>query len=310
MLNGKKTLKTKKTGLSAERRKEALIGWLFLTPEIIGMVLLYVLPIVFAVLLSFTEWNLVGGLSDIRFVGLDNFIRMFNDERVFLALRNNLVYTVVVVPVSMMIALVLATLINSRVHMKSFFKVAFFIPYISSIIAVGAIWRALYHPSQGPINQLLSSIGVSNLPGWLADTSTSLLAIIIISIWTQIGYVVVIYLAGLANISQEIYEAAEMDGATALQKFYKITFPLLAPTHMFLAITLLITSFKVFDLIRFLTNGGPINSSTVLVYLIYQEGFQRFNMGYASAISILLFAVVATLTYLTWKLQNSKIFGG
>ncbi|MGM0523409.1 MAG: carbohydrate ABC transporter permease [Bacillota bacterium] len=300
---------TKKETMSAERRKEALIGWLFLTPEIIGMVLLYVLPIIFAVLLSFTEWNLVGGLSEIRFVGLDNFIRLFNDERVFIALRNNLVYTAIVVPVSMLLALVLATLINAKVHFKSFFKVAFFIPYISSIIAVGAIWRALYHPSQGPINQLLMALGITEVPGWLASTNTSLIAIIIISIWAQIGYVVVIYLAGLANIPPEVYEAAEMDGANSLQKFYKITFPLLKPTHMFLAITLLITSFKVFDLIKFLTDGGPINSSSVLVYLIYQEGFQRFNMGYASAISILLFAVVASLTFLTWKLQNSKVFG-
>lgn len=300
---------TKKETISAERRKEALIGWLFLTPEIIGMVLLYVLPIIFAVLLSFTEWNLVGGLSEIRFVGFDNFTRLFSDERVFVALRNNLVYTAVVVPVSMLLALVLATLINAKVHFKSFFKVAFFIPYISSIIAVGAIWRALYHPSQGPINQLLMTLGITEVPGWLASTNTSLLAIIIISIWAQIGYVVVIYLAGLANIPPEVYEAAEMDGANSLQKFYKITFPLLKPTHMFLAITLLITSFKVFDLIKFLTDGGPINSSSVLVYLIYQEGFQRFNMGYASAISILLFAVVASLTFLTWKLQNSKIFG-
>lgn len=298
----------KKNSMSREKRKEAIVGWLFLTPEIIGMLFLYVLPLIFTIFLSFSEWNLIGGFSEIRFTGLENFVQMLNDERVFLALKNNLIYTAMVVPITMTIALVLAAVINSKVYFQSFFKVAFFIPYISSIIAVGAVWRALYHPSQGPINQLLMSIGVTDPPGWLAEMSTSLLAIIIISIWTQIGYVVVIYLAGLSNIPKEVYEAADIDGASGLQKFFKITLPLLKPTHIFLAITLLITSFKVFDLIKFLTDGGPNNSSTVLVYLIYQEGFQRFNMGYASAISLLLFAVVATLTFITWKVQNRNMF--
>lgn len=294
----------KKGSLTKEKRKEALVGWLFLGPEIIGLVLLYVFPLIFALILSVSSWNLIGGFSEIKFVGLDNFIKMFQDERVFLALKNNLIFTFSVVPVSMLVSLVLAVIIHQKVYLQSFFKVAFFIPYISSIIAVGAVWRALYHPSQGPINQFLMSIGITEPPGWLASTSTSLLAIIIISIWAQIGYVIVIYLAGLSNIAPEIYEAAEIDGASGFQQFYKITMPLLGPTHIFLSITLLIGSFKVFDLIKFLTNGGPIGSSTVLVYLIYQEGFERFNMGYASALSWLLFAVVGILTFITFKLQN------
>lgn len=298
----------KKGSMSTEKRKEAIIGWLFLAPEIIGIILLYVFPLVFALILSFSSWNLIGGFSEIRFVGFDNFVKMFQDERVFLALKNNLIFTAAVVPISMIISLILAVVINSRVYLQSYFKVAFFIPYISSIIAVGAVWRALYHPSQGPINQFLMSLGVTDPPGWLASTSTSLLAIIIISIWAQVGYVIIIYLAGLSNIPESIYEAAKIDGASSFQTFYKITMPLLGPTHIFLSITLLIGSFKVFDLIKFLTDGGPIGSSTVLVYLIYQEGFTRFNMGYASALSWLLFAVVAVLTFLTWKAQNSRLF--
>lgn len=297
----------KKGSISSEKRKEAIIGWLFLAPEIIGIVLLYVFPLVFALILSFSSWNLIGGFSEIRFVGFDNFIKMFQDERVFLALKNNMIFTLAVVPISMIIALIIAVVINSRVYFQSYFKVAFFIPYISSIIAVGAVWRALYHPSQGPINQFLMSLGITSPPGWLASTSTSLLAIIIISIWAQVGYVVIIYLAGLSNIPESMYEAAKIDGASSFQSFLKITMPLLGPTHVFLSITLLIGSFKVFDLIKFLTDGGPVDSSTVLVYLIYQEGFERFNMGYASALSWLLFAVVALLTFLTWKAQNNKL---
>lgn len=297
----------KKGSMSSEKRKEAIIGWLFLAPEIIGIILLYVFPLVFALILSFSSWNLIGGFSEIRFIGFDNFIKMFQDERVFLALKNNMIFTLAVVPISMIIALIIAVVINSRVYFQSYFKVAFFIPYISSIIAVGAVWRALYHPSQGPINQFLMSLGITSPPGWLASTSTSLLAIIIISIWAQVGYVVIIYLAGLSNIPESMYEAAKIDGASSFQSFMKITMPLLGPTHVFLSITLLIGSFKVFDLIKFLTDGGPVDSSTVLVYLIYQEGFERFNMGYASALSWLLFAVVAILTFLTWKAQNNKL---
>lgn len=301
-----KSIKTpkQKVSMSNEKRKEAIVGWLFISPEIIGMLSLSILPILFSLFLSFNEWNLIGGLAEIRFVGLDNFKEMFVDERVLLALKNNMIFTLLVVPITMGLSLILATVINSDIFLKGYFKVAFFIPYISSIIAVGAVWRALYHPSQGPINQLLMSLGVTEPPAWLASTSTSLISIIIISIWAQVGYVVIIYIAGLTNISQEIYESAEIDGATGFQKFFKITMPLLKPTHTFLAITLLISSFKVFDLIKFLTDGGPINSSTVLVYLVYQEGFERFNMGYASAISWLLFLVVGVLTYITWQVQN------
>ncbi|MDQ0254116.1 multiple sugar transport system permease protein [Evansella vedderi] len=293
---------------SKVKQKEAIIGWLFLLPEMIGLALLYVFPLIFSLILSFSQWNLLGGLSGIEFVGLDNFKQMFQDEKVLIAIKNNLQFTFMVVPISMAISLVLAVVIHSNVYLQSYFKVAFFIPYISSIIAVGAVWRALYHPSAGPINQFLMSIGIADPPKWLADTSASLLAIIIITIWTLIGYVVVIYIAGLSNIPPSLYEAASIDGASNFQKFYKITLPLLGPTHMFLAITLLIGSFKVFDLIAFLTDGGPINSSTVLVYLIYEEGFQKYNMGYASALSWLLFAIVSVLTFLTWKVQNNKMF--
>ncbi len=296
-----------KKSMFTEKRKEAIVGWLFIAPEIIGFLLLMIFPLIFSLVLSFSSWNLIGGFSEISFVGLDNFIKMFKDERVFLALKNNLIFTFMVVPISMVISLIIAAVINSKIYLKSYFKVAFFIPYISSMIAVGAVWRALYHPSQGPINQFLMSIGITDPPTWLASTSASLMAIIIISIWAQIGYVIVIYLAGLTNIPQSLYEAAKIDGASSLQSFFKITLPLLGPTHIFLAITLLISSFKVFDLIKFLTDGGPVDSSVVLVYLIYQEGFERFNMGYASALSWLLFAVVGILTALTWKLQNNKV---
>jgi len=288
-------------------RKEAMTGWLFLAPEFLGILLLYVFPVLFSLYLAFSEWNLVGGLSSIKFIGLDNFVKLFHDEKVMMALKNNVIYTVLTVPIGMALSLALAVIIHTKVYLKSYFKVAFFVPYISSIIALGAVWSALYHPSQGPINQFLMSIGMEDPPKWLADTSFSLVAIAIIAIWAGIGYQVVIYLAGLTNIPDELYEAASIDGASPLQKFRKITLPLLGPTTSFLFITLLIGSFKVFDLVAYMTEGGPNDSSTVLVYRIYEEGFRNYKMGYASAISWLLFALVGLLTLLTWKLQNRKI---
>ncbi|MCP3773042.1 sugar ABC transporter permease [Paenibacillus sp. MZ04-78.2] len=288
-------------------KKEALVGWLFLAPEFIGIVLLYVFPVLFSLYLSFSEWNLVGGISSIKFVGLENFAKLFDDEKVLMALKNNLIYTVLTVPVGMLLALLLAVLIHSRVYGKSYFKVAFFIPYISSLVALGAVWSALYHPSKGPINQFLVSLGITDPPKWLADSNYSLLSIIIIAIWAGIGYQIVIYLAGLTNIPEEMYEAASIDGASPWHKFTKITLPLLGPTTSFLFITLLMSSFKVFDLVAFMTGGGPNDSSTVIVFRIYEEGFRNFKMGYASAISWLLFAIVGLATLATWQLQKRKV---
>lgn len=286
------------------KRKEALLGWLFLAPEVIGMLLLNVFALGFSLYLSFSSWDLLSGVSGIKFIGLDNYVRMFQDPAVMTALKNNLIYTILTVPIPIAIAMVLAVAIHSKVYLKDYFKVAFFIPYISSIIAVAAVWSALFHPSLGPINQFLMDIGITNPPKWLVDPKMSLVSIAIISSWASLGYTIIIYLAGLTNISEELYEAAEIDGATGFQKFMKITIPMLRPTTFFLLITMLIGSFKVFDIISFLTEGGPNNSSTVLVFRIYEEGFTNYNMGYASTISWLLFAIIGLITALTWKVNK------
>ncbi|GKS10644.1 MULTISPECIES: carbohydrate ABC transporter permease [Paenibacillus] len=292
------------------RRKEATIGWLFLSPELIGIVLLYLFPVLFSLYMSLCDWNLLGGMSSVKFVGLQNYVEMFQDDKVLAAIKNNLIYTVLTVPVGMALSLVLAVLIHTKVYAQSYFKVAFFIPYISSIIAVGAVWSALYHPSLGPINGFLKSMGIDNPPMWLADPKYALLSIAIIAIWAGLGYQIIIYMAGLSGIPDDMYEAASIDGASSLQKFYKITMPMLGPTNTFLFITLLMGSFKVFDLIAFLTSGGPNNASTVLVYRIYEEGFRNFRMGYASSISWLLFAIVGLITLISWQIQKRQVHYG
>jgi ABC-type sugar transport systems, permease components len=289
------------------KRREQWAGWVFIAPEVIGLIGLSLFPLLSSLVLSFTEWNLVGGLSAIRFNGLDNFVQLFKDDHFILALKNNVLFSAGTVPLTMLIGIVLAALIHKKLYAKTFFKVAFFIPYICSTVAIAAVWQALYHPSKGPLNQLLMQFGISNPPHWLVDTSYSLIAIMIIYIWQILGYQIIIFLAGMSNIPEELYEAAKIDGATGIQQFRRITLPLLGPTTFFLAITSTISSFKVFDLIKFLTNGGPNYSSTVIVYQIYEEGFERFRMGYASAMSWALFLMILLVTSITWMTQSRKV---
>ncbi|WP_217592923.1 carbohydrate ABC transporter permease [Cohnella sp. GbtcB17] len=289
------------------KRREQWAGWIFIAPEVVGLVVLSLFPLIASLVLSFTEWNLVGGLSAIRFIGLDNFVQLFKDDHFILALKNNVWFTVGTVPLTMLIGIVLAGLIHKKLYAKTYFKVAFFIPYICSTVAIAAVWQALYHPSKGPLNQMLMDLGMSNPPRWLVDTSFSLIAIMVIYIWQVLGYQIIIFLAGMSNIPEELYEAARIDGATGIQQFRRITVPLLGPTIFFLAITSTISSFKVFDLIKFLTNGGPNYASTVIVYQIYEEGFERFRMGYASAMSWALFLMILIVTSITWISQNRKV---
>ncbi|NOU80902.1 ABC transporter permease subunit [Paenibacillus sp. LMG 31459] len=289
------------------KRREQLAGWLFIAPEVIGMLVIAVFPLLFSLFLSLTEWNLVGGLSAIHFVGMDNFVELFRDNRFLLALKNNVLFTIGTVPVTMLLGVVLSALIHKKLYAKTFFKVAFFVPYICSTVAIAAVWQALYHPSKGPINQILMQIGLSEPPRWLVDTSFSLIAIMIIYVWQLLGYQIIIFLAGMTNIPEELYEAATIDGASGIGQFRRITLPLLGPTTFFLAITSTISSFKIFDMIKFLTDGGPNYSSTVIVYQIYEEGFERFKMGYASAMSWVLFIIIMLVTSITWMTQNRKV---
>lgn len=300
------TAKKKKSPYWTIQRKESAVGLFFIAPELLGIVLLGLFPLLFSLYLSFTEWNLVGGLEAIRFVGLDNFVTLLSDKKFYSSLTNNLIYTVVTVPVSMGLGFLFAVLINSSVFFKEYFKVAFFIPYIATTVAIAAVFSALFHPSQGPINQVLMNLGIDDLPRWLGSTDYALWAIMIIAVWQVIGYNIIIYLAGLTNIPEDLYESANIDGASWLQQITKITIPLLGPTTFFLSITAIVASFKVFDLIAFLTEGGPNNSTTVLVYNIYEEGFQNFRMGYASALSWVLFIIIAVVTLITGRIQKKQ----
>jgi len=286
--------------------RDTLAGYLFVAPLMIGLTVITIIPIISSFILSSTSWRLVTGLGGIEFIGFDNFIKLASDDTFIKSLINN-IYLLLVIPATMAIALCIAILIDRFVYFKSFFKVAYFMPFISSVVAVAIVFRVLFHPEQGPINQILLSLGVANTPGWLGDTSFALISIMIIQLYIQIGFSLVLYLAGLKGIPKDLYEAADIDGANPWQKFRSITLPMLSSTSFFLIITGLINSFKVFDLIAVLTEGGPGNATMVSIYYLYETAFINLKMGYASSISLILFIFILIFTLINWYGQKKWV---
>ncbi|WYP26515.1 sugar ABC transporter permease [Alkalihalobacillus sp. FSL W8-0930] len=298
--------KTQKNKSPLNSWRDAVAGWVFIGPMFIGTSILVIFPILSSLTLSFTNWNIVAGYENAEFIGLDNFVALFNDPLFIKSLGNNFIL-LLAIPITLFISLTLATIINKYIYFKDFFKVIFFMPFISSIVAVAVVFRVLFHPTQGPINQLLMTLGIDNPPGWIADISFALPSVMIIMIWTGIGFNLIIYLAGLQSIPKELYEAAQMDGASAWYQFKSITIPLVSPTTFLLFVTGIISSFKIFDLIIVLTNGGPANSTKVPVVYLYEKAFLDLRAGYASSISLVIFVIILIITYLQFKGQKKWV---
>nr|WP_246066798.1 sugar ABC transporter permease [Paenibacillus koleovorans] len=286
--------------------RETLAGFLFVSPMLIGVTVLTILPILATVLLSFGDWNFVQGFNGFKWVGMKNFDRLFQDATFLKSLRNNAIF-LLVVPIYLAISMALAIIIDKFVYFKSFFKVAYFMPYISSVVAVAVVWQVLFHPSFGPINQFLMAIGIENPPKWIADPSFALISVMTISVWVSIGFNMIVYLAGLQSIPKDLYEAAEIDGANRWVQFRSITFPMLSSTSFFLLITGIISTFKVFDLIAVLTQGGPAGSTTMIVWYLYETAFINLKIGYASSMAIVLFLCVFIITILQWIGQKKWV---
>jgi ABC-type sugar transport system permease subunit len=276
----------------------------FLLPNIVGFLTFVLIPVGWSVWLSFTDWN---GFMRPDFVGLTNYVEMFTNARFLDSFVNTLLYTFFSVPFTLLLALCFAILLNNDIRGKKLFRAAFFLPYISASVAVAAVWQLLFHPSLGPINAFLSSVGVENPPGWLTSVDWALPGVIIVSIWKHIGYFMVIFLAGLQGIPAVLYEAAEIDGVNRWQRFLHVTWPMLSPTVFFASVIAVIFSFKVFDLIYTLTEGGPGRATNVLAYTVYQEAFIRYEFGYASAISYFLFALIMVVTLIQFRGQKKWV---
>ncbi|WP_083676530.1 sugar ABC transporter permease [Paenibacillus sp. FSL H8-0548] len=286
--------------------QDTLAGYLFIAPMLIVATVLTIIPILLSGIISFTDWNFIAGLKSINFIGFANYIKMFSDENFLRSLANNFLL-IFVIPVSLFISLILAVLINKATYFKSFFKVIYFMPFISSFVAVAVLWRVLFHPTSGPINSFLMSIGINHPPAWLADPNFSLLSVMIIMVWAGIGFEMIIFMAGLQNIPSDLYEAADIDGASKIRQFFTVTIPLLSPTTFFLLITGIVGSFKVFDLIMILTNGGPAGSTSVIVFYLYEVAFIQLKSGYASAIGIALLLLILAITVIQWIGQKKWV---
>ncbi|WP_135555704.1 carbohydrate ABC transporter permease [Paenibacillus cymbidii] len=284
--------------------REQLAGYLFILPNFAGYLLFVLLPILFSLYLVFVDWEYLKGFAGIKWVGLDNFRALADDPKFTKSLQHNLLFTAISVPASMVIGLLLAVVMNKYVYFKNTLRTLIFLPYMSSLAAVSVIWSILYNSTSGPINAFLRSIGIAHPPGWLASPHSSMYAIIIMSVWMTIGYTMVIYLAGLQGISKDLYEASEIDGASKARQLLQITIPMLTPTTFLILVTQLIWSFQVFAPVAIMSQGGPIDSSMVLSYHIYLQAFRFYKMGYAAAMSWVLFAIIFVVTIIQWQSQK------
>ena len=245
---------------SKKARKDFFTGMGFILPSLLGFLIFTFIPVVISLCLSFTSWNFMEGIEGIKFNGLANYIRLFSDEWFLNSYKNNIIFTAVTVPVLIALGLVMATIINKYIYGGGVVRTMIFIPYIASVVAVCTVWMVLLQPSYGPVNEFFRSIGIANPPGWLADFKWSLPSIMIIYVWQQVGYYSIVFLAGLKGLPEDVYEAAKVDGASSIRQFFSLTVPLISPTTFFLTIMGIIGSFKVFDQISVLTQGGPGSS--------------------------------------------------
>jgi multiple sugar transport system permease protein len=290
--------------------REMLVAYSFIAPNFIGFAVFTLVPLVFALILSFLRWD---GANPIQFAGAGNFIRLAGDAIFWRAVWNTIVYTAGVVPLTMACALFLAILLNRRIRARNFFRTVSFFPYVASLVAVAVVWNFIFSPTRGPVNNLLSfltKLPVEELPQWAADRRWAIPTVIFFSVWKNMGYYMVIYLAGLQGVNAELYEAAGLDGAGSWQKFVHVTIPQLAPTTFFILMMLIISSFKVYDIFINIFAGGDnqlTDTTRVLVYQIYNTAFRSLDFGYASAIAMVLFVLVVGITLIQFRFE--KRFG-
>jgi multiple sugar transport system permease protein len=283
--------------------KERATALLMFLPAGVLIATFLIIPIVLTFILAFTNTRLISPEPG-RFIGLENFSNLFTDDTFWASLRNTIVFTVVIVPVQSAIALVIAVLVNSRMRGTTFFRTIYFLPVVTSIVVVSMLWLFMYQ-KDGLINLLLARVGIQG-PDWLGDPHWALFAIIVMSIWQAMGFHMIIWLSGLQTIPAELYEAASLDGATPWQQFVNVTWPGLRATRVFILITITIAAFGLFSQVNIMTQGGPLDATTTLVYMTVRSGFQQQQTGYAAAISLVFFVLVLVVTLVQTFLTRDK----
>lgn len=275
-------------------------AWIFVFPALLGMLIFIIIPIFFSFGLSFAKWDL---LNPIQFVGLDNYKEIFTEPLFGKILLNTVVFALATSFFGVIIPLILAAIMNSKIRGADFFKTAYFLPFITPMIVIGIVWEWIFDPNIGLLNKVLQ-VHIN----WLYDPHWTMPALIIVSVWKLIGYNMIIFLSGFSGISNSMFEAAKIDGANPVETFFYVTIPLLSPTIFFVVIITAVSSFQVFDLIYLMTQGGPLDSTNVLVYAIYKNAFEYFNAGKASAIAYVLFVIILVLTLLQWNMRKKLVY--
>lgn len=281
-------------------KNDGLTALIFILPAVLGTLIFIVIPVFFSFSLSFVDWDL---LSSMKFVGLSNFKDVLTDSTFVQVLINTFVFAIASSVFAVIIPLVLACILNTKIRGSNFYKTAYFLPFITPMIVIAIVWQWVFDPNIGLLNQILHTH-----IKWLYDVRFAMPALIAVSVWKLIGYNMIIFLSGLSTINQEVLEAAKIDGANSWQVFKNVTVPLLSPTIFFVIVITSISSFQVFDLIYVMTQGGPDNSTMVLVYSIYKYAFEYFDVGKASAIAYILFAIIFVLVLCQWKLRKKMVY--
>jgi multiple sugar transport system permease protein len=288
--------------------QENITGYLFVAPNLLVFLIFIVFPMVAAIYLSFTEWNFLSGFSGIKWIGLANFKNLRLDDRFIYAIKNTFIYTATIVPISLAFSMSLAYTLNGDLYAKKFLRFFFFIPYISSQVALAAVFKFLFR-DDGLLNDfLVNTIHILKThPDWLNNDALNKIPIIVLAIWTGIGYELIIYMAALQGVPTDLYEVAEIEGVNSFQRFIYITFPLITPTTFFLTVVRIIAVFKIFASINIMTLGTSYSTNTSMVMEIYRNSFVHYKFGYASAESLILLFLVLIITLINFLLQKKWV---
>ena len=284
--------------LSGTARKEAAQAYLFLGPALLIFLVLVLLPLLFSGYLAFTSWDFTSGLKGIQWIGLKNFVKLKTDKNFNFALKNTFIYTLTSVPLTLLISLMFAYFLNGRVYLQKIMRTFVFIPYISNMVALALLFRCLFR-SDGIINSILvNTFGMKEGLKWMSSNDLNKIPVILLSTWASIGYSMIVYMAAMQGISESLYEAASIDGASPRQIFWRITVPLISPTTFFLMIIRMIAVFKIFTSVKVLTGAVSSRGNISLIVKIYQDAFGNYKFGYASAEAWVLFIIIFAATLL------------
>ncbi|MGV3549372.1 carbohydrate ABC transporter permease [Rhizobium sp.] len=291
--------------LRAQRLGEAIAAWSLAGPALVLLIGLFFLPVFAVFAIALTDWQF--GASSMSFVGLANFAEVFGDAGFRTSLVNTILYVMIVVPGTIVIGLAVALLIESGKSMRAFYRAVHFLPFMATLTAMAIAWEALLHPTIGLINQTFASLGLPTA-NWLRDENTVLPVLAVIGIWQNLGYAMVLFLAGLKSIPQDLYDAADIDGADSwLDRLRTVTLPMLGPVTMFVFIVVALKAFETFDTVQILTQGGPGAASDMLLYTLYRESFQYLRTGYGAAVAVVFLAIVVALTLIQARVLDKKV---